>query len=751
MKNGIVNAPISFWDFIKENKIQIPIIQRDYAQGREDKIDLRREFLNEIKEHLEKPNDLLLLDFVYGTDKNGIQPLDGQQRLTTLWLLHWYYSFKKGKKENVEVLKKFTYKTRVSSREFIKKLCSLLESDINCINKDIAEFIQSQTWFSYSWKQDPTIQAMLIMLSGTESSEGIPNSDGIDCIFGGNVDILEKLFEDCPIKFYYLPLEGIKQSDDLYVKMNHRGEQLADFENFKADWVGFMRKNIKLKKYVTVGDDYILAKLDTDWADLFWEPGELELKKELDLSEEEQADLVTDDIFFSFIKLFLVDSLFSDYKNNRQEIKMLQEQQNRKYTSFKIYENIFTEYTVSNLQKTLEGIPKGFNRLIADAVPLIRNNDFVFLPKHIVKKDKNGKTWSIKYPSSYKEQILFHSICQFLIHSGEKAFNQDEQGNITLTQNFKQWLRLSANFAYSRELDDKNMDKRVSMVNDAVSYLSKSSWKEVYTSMEKFPCTSKDKDIVDIINGENSKITINSNKKSEQGIMQLEGMLLFNGWIDCFLENICISCTIINQTNCHHHYSIFEREFCVFNDNEWTKAEKDKLYKLLKACLAEYSKENSTNIKLEFTSMHDGYQKTLSGVLKQSFRKVMGKLLQGSQIDDIINEYKNNSSRNKEWFTPLILDDNNVLWNYAQNGYIREKNDKKMYVYFKQNSNQNKDIELVSFYKCLSDNKIDVKNIKSIEKKDKEWRLKELNGTEFAMTENYSICTEARSANSWNT
>ena len=729
MKNGIVNAPISFWDFIKENQIQIPIIQRDYAQGREDKVDLRRDFLNEIKEHLEK-QDILLLDFVYGTDRNGIQPLDGQQRLTTLWLLHWYYSFKKGKKENVEVLRKFTYKTRISSREFIKNLCSLLESGDNCKDKDIAEFIKSQTWFSYSWKQDPTIQAMLIMLSGTESSEGIPNNDGIDYIFGGNVDILEKLFVDCPIKFYYLPLEGIKQSDDLYVKMNHRGEQLTDFENFKADWVGFMRKNTELKIYVTVGDDYILAKLDTDWADLFWKPEELDLKKNLGLSDEEHDDLETDDLFFSFIKLLLVDSLYSNYEINRSYIKTIEGQHNLKYTSFKIYESVVTKGTIENLQKILDKIPKEFNQLIADAIPLIRNSDFIFLPEHR-KKDDENKTLVIKYPTSAKERVLFHSICQFLIHSEEKI--HDNKG--CLTPNFKQWLRLSTNFAYSRVIEsEKQIIPRIKLVDTVAKYLTDKGWTNVYSVMKVYT------DEESIIKQEINKINIiQSNPSSEKGLLELEGMTLFNGWIDCFLENICISCTIINQTNCHHHYSIFEREFCVFNDNEWTKAEKDKLYKLLKACLTEYSKENSSNINLEFTSMHDGYQKTFSGVLKQSFKKVMEKLLQGRTIDDIIDEYKKDPSRNNGWFTPLILDDNNVLWNYAQNGYIREKNDKKMYVYFKQNSNQNKDIELVSFYKCLSDKEIDVKNIKSIEKKDKEWRLKELNGTEFAMTESYSI------------
>ena len=85
---------ISFWKFIQENTIEIPIIQRDYAQGRIGKEYLRASFLKELKEALDK-KQLLKLDFVYGSQENNhLQPLDGQQRLTTLWLLHWYIALK---------------------------------------------------------------------------------------------------------------------------------------------------------------------------------------------------------------------------------------------------------------------------------------------------------------------------------------------------------------------------------------------------------------------------------------------------------------------------------------------------------------------------------------------------------------------------------------------------------------------------------------------------------------------------------
>lgn len=174
--------------------------------------------------------------------------------------------------------------------------------------------------------------------------------------------------------------------------------------------------------------------------------------------------------------------------------------------------------------------------------------------------------------------------------------------------------------------------------------------------------------------------------------------------------------------------------------------EKGKLIKLLKACLVEYSNVTSTiPIKnLEFTSMHDGYRKTFSGGLERYFRTVIDKMLKGELVDSIIDEYKANiTSKVKGWYTPLILDDNNVLWKYAIIGYIREKSNGKMYLYYRQNSNQNKDIDLLAFYNCLSVNHIELKNITSIEKKNDKWHIEENNGVHsYDMEKDYTGVTD---------
>ena len=72
----------------ESNAIEIPIIQRDYAQGRKNAKEIRNDFLKDIFVHL-NDNQAMKLSFVYGTTNGSMYvPYDGQQRLTTLFLFH---------------------------------------------------------------------------------------------------------------------------------------------------------------------------------------------------------------------------------------------------------------------------------------------------------------------------------------------------------------------------------------------------------------------------------------------------------------------------------------------------------------------------------------------------------------------------------------------------------------------------------------------------------------------------------------
>ena len=53
MTKNIQSKEITFWNLLKDNKIEIPIIQRDYAQGRIGKEYLRKTFLESLKSELD--------------------------------------------------------------------------------------------------------------------------------------------------------------------------------------------------------------------------------------------------------------------------------------------------------------------------------------------------------------------------------------------------------------------------------------------------------------------------------------------------------------------------------------------------------------------------------------------------------------------------------------------------------------------------------------------------------------------------
>lgn len=233
----------------KKLKISIPIIQRDYAQGRKDAAAIRDKFLDEIFNRLDNDENLFL-DFVYGSiEDDKFIPIDGQQRLTTLFLLHLYFAKKENKE--CEYLKGFTYETRSSSREFCQKL---VVEDLDFTKDEISPDIKDSSWFMPFWENDPTVKSMLVML------------DAIHDKFKNSTfyDRLEN------IKFSFLELKEFGLTDDLYIKMNARGKPLSEFENFKAEFEKELSQEIK-------------AKLDNAWLDLFWglKDGD---KEEVDLS-----------------------------------------------------------------------------------------------------------------------------------------------------------------------------------------------------------------------------------------------------------------------------------------------------------------------------------------------------------------------------------------------------------------------------------------------------------------------------------
>jgi len=257
----------NFIALLTEHKVVIPPIQRDYAQGRNnEKVKrIRDKFLKNLIESLSDDstdNKPIELDFIYGyvqkdkTDSGSelsvFKPLDGQQRLTTLFLIHWYVAAIE-KKLDIDVqklLNKFSYATRTKSRQFCEELVNFIP---NTEGETIKSQIVNQPWFFYSWFNDPTISSMLVVLEVIEKEfEEITAHD-----------VWEKLtLSSPPITFNLLEMDSLGLPDDLYIKMNSRGKELTNFEHFKSQFSMILSNDLQKEFNI---------KIDKQWSDLFWD------------------------------------------------------------------------------------------------------------------------------------------------------------------------------------------------------------------------------------------------------------------------------------------------------------------------------------------------------------------------------------------------------------------------------------------------------------------------------------------------
>ena len=249
----------TFWELIKQYKIVVPKIQRDYVQGRKNATVAknRKEFVEELVDAI-KNDKSMSLNFVYGTIRgNDFIPIDGQQRLTTLFLLHLYVFAKTQKEERIKFLKeKFSYQTRYTTNRFIEKLAENLPAILKSLKKeenDLFDVIHKSGWYASSWDNDPNVVSCLVMLQLIhETWENKINTD--------------ELIEDWKITFMFLRLEEFGSDNRLYIRMNSRGKQLTDFENFKAELYEKVLKGDKCEK-----EKEFKSKIDGDWYSMFWE------------------------------------------------------------------------------------------------------------------------------------------------------------------------------------------------------------------------------------------------------------------------------------------------------------------------------------------------------------------------------------------------------------------------------------------------------------------------------------------------
>ena len=215
--------------FSKNNVVIIPDLQRDYCWGTKtnDK-DLVRDFVRNIKNNSKAD---LSLGLIYGYEApiGHIQLCDGQQRITTLFLLLGLINKKTDNKFQDQLISNFElkeddkdpylqYSIRESSLYFLSDLvCHFFIAK----NDMTVSEITSQPWYFKDYDLDPSIQSMLEALITIEK-------EIID------VDALE--FGDCIVNrlsFIYYDMGTRANGEETFVVINTTGEPLTATENLK--------------------------------------------------------------------------------------------------------------------------------------------------------------------------------------------------------------------------------------------------------------------------------------------------------------------------------------------------------------------------------------------------------------------------------------------------------------------------------------------------------------------------------------
>ena len=424
------NQPITFRQLLaKCPRIEVPLIQRDYAQGRESEKDVRDDFLKALHGALSRspgdPKPPLNLDFVYGSMEGGnsgsFLPLDGQQRLTTLFLLHWYLAWRDGQHSEFESMlwdgkhSRFTYGVRPSSTEFFDELVRYVPHVTPDEVPSVRKLVEDQSWFFLHWRLDPTIQSVLVML------------DAIHGSFKSNTGLFLRLMDDQrpAITFELLPLEHFGLTDDLYIKMNARGKPLTNFETFKARFEELLIGLFPTEKR-ELGDaevsiaEFFERRIDTRWTDFFW-------------AHKNPQTHTFDDLIMNLLLALARVSLAPASHRFSQDTTLLREKQLGGTFSLFHERGWLTRDFASNLIQLLEAWSEGAGKL-APVLPSPRYFDEAAFFKRAVQEPA---------AIDYTQLVQFAAFVFYLRH---------HEGNVQ-PASLNEWMRVVRNLATNSDIE----------------------------------------------------------------------------------------------------------------------------------------------------------------------------------------------------------------------------------------------------------------------------------------------------------
>ena len=232
--NFITGETYTLAELFSENRfVIIPDLQRDYCWGNPEN-GLVSGFIDSLINHYksQKADELNLgLFYGYETPSNHIQLCDGQQRITTLFLLLGMLNHRTGLFHN-NLISDFEY--RHDDREpylsyAIRESSLYFVSDLVCnffIGNSIdgVDSIVKADWYFADYDLDPSVQSILAALKTIEGMIGKLDNAFIS---GFGDYLLNKL------TFQYYDMETRENGEETFVVINTTGEPLTGAQNLK--------------------------------------------------------------------------------------------------------------------------------------------------------------------------------------------------------------------------------------------------------------------------------------------------------------------------------------------------------------------------------------------------------------------------------------------------------------------------------------------------------------------------------------
>ena len=636
LENGIIIRDDN--DSAKKEKkdiesVLVPRLQRSYAQGRKSESKIRNGILRSIFDVLkdETGNRIQEFSFIYGSynSEKKFELLDGQQRLTTMFLVHWYvYQQETGCCPIC--LNKFSYETRQTSNVFLRNIVSLKnvlgdgERPSICISK--------LKWFTEEFWCDPTVRSMLVMLDEIHKFYHKKELKEVFCLANN----LKNL------KFYVLLLDRFSLSEELYIKMNARGLPLTPFENFKADLINYIRRNVK--EFSCVKDEFgreipyemnISTKFDAKWIDIFWkapyEKGKMASVYEMD-DRKYSIDFLR--LITRYFAIKRIISGFEDDQTDNDEFDPLSlekknynvfveeyEKKNR-YWGFKAYRNIMQKSALKSLH--VKNIEKFLD--------IYRNNQSLINSAFNDSFCTSGalELWCDYDSLSYPRLTAMSAIFSFLdsVDSSEDFEKKDIQVN------FKRYMRVVWNIIENTQIESLKPAISVVLLFNALAS-AKNATTDFYKSMVGYPLDNGNRQYKEELVKAREIVEHPEDTEWESVFIKCEHHPFFKGMVGFFFES--------NFGSSSDFWKRYQLMVTLFDENGIT-ADYKKDHILMRAILSTMSTWDDPD------GMHDQFV-----VEKNESNKHLKNILAGnSRTQEMIKRFFRQTMNIKDYLNSVI-------------------------------------------------------------------------------------------------